>query len=99
VTSEAGLRAELRKTREQGYGLVDEEADPGISAIAMVVRDASGPGRPVVGCVSIGGPTFRLSHERLAGFLPHLEAAVKRLSDLWPVRSYHTRELCGGKAV
>jgi DNA-binding IclR family transcriptional regulator len=99
VTTEAGLRAELRKTREQGYGLVDEEADPGISAIAMVVRDASGPGRPVVGCVSIGGPTFRLSHERLVGFLPHLREAVERLSDLWPVRVYHTREPRRGKAV
>jgi DNA-binding IclR family transcriptional regulator len=97
ITTVAGLRSELRRTRERGFGMVRDEAEPGISAIAMVVRDASRrAGRaadpPVVGCVSIGGPTFRLSHDRLLGFLPPLRAAVERLSSLWAVRAYHAQD-------
>lgn len=99
VTSVAGLREELRRTRERGYGLVKEEAEPGISAIAMVVRDGADAACEVVGCVSIGGPTFRLDEARLLGFLPALRDAVGRLAELWPVRAFHSRERLGGEAV
>jgi DNA-binding IclR family transcriptional regulator len=99
VSSVAALRDELRRTRERSYGLVCEEAEPGISAIAMVVRDSARPEAGVVGCVSIGGPTFRLNQERLLGFLPALRDTVERLADLWPVRAYHARALRGDKAV
>jgi len=91
VTTFEGVREELRRARERGYGLVIEEAEPGISAIAVVVRDGSGPDRPVVGCVSIGGPTFRLGPERLVGFLPELKEAAMRLSALWPVRTFRAQ--------
>ena len=95
LTTEAALRRELRLARERGYGMVKDEAEPGISAIAMVIRDASDPGRRVVGCVSIGGPTYRMDHERLVGFLPDLQETVRRLSALWPMRTYHARNFAG----
>jgi DNA-binding IclR family transcriptional regulator len=37
--------------------LADEEAEPGVSAIAVVVRDKGLSEGQVVGCLSIGGPT------------------------------------------
>jgi IclR family transcriptional regulator, acetate operon repressor len=91
VANAAELAEHLRETCERGYGLVNEEAEPGISAIAIVVRDGAS-GEPV-GCISIGGPSFRLSQEKLVGFVPKLRAAADQLSALWPVRTHQARNL------
>jgi IclR family acetate operon transcriptional repressor len=93
VANAAQLAEHLRQTRERGYGLVSEEAEPGISAIAMVVRDGPGASGVPVGCISIGGPSFRVSQDRLIGFVPKLRQAVDQLSALWPLRTYHARNV------
>ncbi|HET6160287.1 MAG TPA: IclR family transcriptional regulator [Dongiaceae bacterium] len=93
VATSEQLAEHLRHARERGYGLVSEEAEPGISAIAMVVRDGADANSAPVGCISIGGPSFRLSEERLVGFVPRLRQAVDQLSALWPVRTYHVRNV------
>ncbi len=85
------LRDELRLTRDRGFALVVEEAEEGISAISMVVRDASRRDRPVVGALAVAGPTFRLDHDRLVGFAPQLRAAVEEMGRLWPARAYHAQ--------
>lgn len=82
---------ELDITRANGFGLVEEEAEAGISAIAMVVRNGLGAGKPVVGCVAIAGPTYRLNRDRLVSFVPHLAAGCQRLSEVWPIRNYQGR--------
>jgi IclR family transcriptional regulator, acetate operon repressor len=94
VRSLEALREQLRVTRDRGFGLVEEEAEPGISAVAATIREA-GPGieGPVVGCVSIGGPTFRLDRKRLVSFAPALLETAKRLGRLWPARAYLSREV------
>lgn len=91
LTTAAELTRHLRETRERGYGLVNEEAEPGIAAIAMLVHDGAS-GAPV-GSISIGGPSFRLSREKLVSFVPELRAAADELSALWPVRTYQARNL------
>jgi IclR family acetate operon transcriptional repressor len=63
--------------------LADEEAEPGVSAIAVVVRDKGLSEGQVVGCLSIGGPTHRLRRERLLGFLPALREAATSLGKVW----------------
>jgi IclR family transcriptional regulator, acetate operon repressor len=93
VANTAQLAEHLGQTRERGYGLVSEEAEPGISAIAMVVRDGPGTSGVPVGCISIGGPSFRVSQDRLIGFVPKLRQAVDQLSALWPLRTYHARNV------
>jgi len=93
VRSAPELREQLRLTRERGFAIVEEEAEPGISAIACVVRDHSKKARPVVGAISIGGPSFRLSRERLVSFRDALLAAADRLSDIWPARAYKSRQV------
>jgi DNA-binding IclR family transcriptional regulator len=87
------LREQLRLTRDRGFGLVEEEAEPGISAIAAAIRQAETGGEgPVVGCISIGGPTFRLDRKRLVSFAPALLETARRLGQLWPARAYLERE-------
>jgi DNA-binding IclR family transcriptional regulator len=82
------LREQLRLTRERGFAIVEEEAEAGISAVATLVRDHSQPKHPVVGAISIGGPSFRLSRETLVSFRDPLLETAERLSEIWPVRSY-----------
>jgi IclR family transcriptional regulator, acetate operon repressor len=85
------LRVELRLTRERGFALVEEEAEAGISAIACVIRDHARQGRPVVGALSIGGPSFRLSRNRLVSFRDALLIVADQLSGIWPARTYKSR--------
>jgi IclR family transcriptional regulator, acetate operon repressor len=77
------LRADLAEARRSGYGIVDEEAEPGVSAIAVVVREKGLPEGAVVGCLSIGGPTHRLRRERLLSFAPPLRDAANNLGKMW----------------
>jgi DNA-binding IclR family transcriptional regulator len=87
------LREQLRFTRERGFAIVEEEAEAGISAIACVVRDFSQAKRPVVGAISIGGPSFRLSRETLVSFRDPLLETAERLSEIWPVRTYKNAQV------
>lgn len=91
IRSIPALREQLRLTRERGFALVEEEAEAGISAIACVVRGSTLPDAPVVGAISIGGPSFRLSRERLVSFREPLLAAADHLAEIWPARSHKSR--------
>ncbi len=74
------LIAVLAETRQRGYALVVESSAPGMSAIAApVYHPTSGL---VVGTVSIGGPSVRLSRDRLESLSGFLLAAAAELSDL-----------------
>lgn len=88
IRDEATLRTELKVTRARGFGMVREEAEPGVSAVAMVVRDGVQPGARPVAALSIAGPAFRLSEERLEGFVPILRETAAELSRVWPVRAF-----------
>ena len=91
IRDEAALRTELKVTQARGYGLVREEAEAGVSAVAVLVRDGVQPGAPPVAAVSVAGPAFRLSQERLEGFVPPLREAARELSLIWPVRVFEGR--------
>lgn len=83
------LLADLRKTRGRGYGAVSEEAEPGVAAVAAVIRDGADEVAPAVGTVSIAGPSVRMTAARIAEMVPALRAAADELSALWPVRQQH----------
>lgn len=74
VDAEA-LRADVARTREQGYVLSDEDATVGIGALGVPVRGASGE---LVACVSLAGTAdaVRSGQERM---LEVLRAATARL--------------------
>lgn len=89
IRDEASLRTELRVTRARNFGLVQEEAEAGVSAIAMVVQT----GAQLVAVVSIAGPSFRLTEERLTSFATMLRETANELSQLWPVRTFQQAQV------
>lgn len=87
IRTVAQLRREIRRTREMGFALNEQESELGLSAIAMLVKDPSKANR-VVGAVSIGGPTFRLNTEKLMSFAQPLHEAICQIEQIWPARAH-----------
>jgi IclR family transcriptional regulator, acetate operon repressor len=77
INEPAALRSELQKVRERGYALSFQERVPGISTVAVPVRDHTGT---VVAALSVSGPSSRVTRERLFDHLPLAVAAAKDLS-------------------
>ncbi len=77
VTSRSKLRAELVEVREAGYAVAVDELEEGLTAAAAPIRNAHGD---VVASMSISGPTFRLTEEKLAETVPMLVAAATEVS-------------------
>jgi DNA-binding IclR family transcriptional regulator len=61
ATAEA-LRAEMEKTKRRGYAVDDEEFEEGLRCIAVPLLDAQ---RLPVAAVSISGPSFRVTAQKL----------------------------------
>ena len=71
------LREELRRTREQGYALDDEESYPGIRCVAVAVFDYTGC---PAASIAVSGPAGRLPVSKLLGFVAHLRDTAERIS-------------------
>jgi DNA-binding IclR family transcriptional regulator len=77
ITRRSLLREELALVREQGYAVAVDELEVGLTAAAAPIRNAHGD---VVASMSVSGPTFRLSAERVKGVLPQLLDAALEVS-------------------
>ncbi|RMG86590.1 MAG: IclR family transcriptional regulator, partial [Candidatus Dadabacteria bacterium] len=78
ITDREEFLKELEKIREQGYALDDEEFDEGIRCVGVPVRDYT---RRVVAGLSISGPAYRFTDDRLQEELVPLAVdAGKKLS-------------------
>jgi DNA-binding IclR family transcriptional regulator len=75
VTQEA-LRTELEKTHRRGYA-VDDELEEGLRCIAVPVLDAQ---RQPVAAVSISGPSFRVTAQKLPAIANNLLQCVRGIS-------------------
>lgn len=62
ITSLAALKAELRAVRERGYAIDDEEKEEGLRCVGAAVHAHSGK---LVAAMSISGPAFRMTKERI----------------------------------
>ncbi|VXC42510.1 Transcriptional regulator, IclR family [Pseudomonas sp. 8Z] len=82
ISSIERLVADLALTRTRGYGLVVEEAEAGVWAIAVPVRMI--PSGTVVGTMSIAGPVLRMQPERYDEFYALLTDAADKLGTVWP---------------
>jgi len=78
------LLARLAMARRRGLAHVVDSATLGTTALAMPIRGAGTT--PVVGTVSVAGPSVRIDVERLEDFAEHLRQAALELADLWPAR-------------
>jgi IclR family transcriptional regulator, pca regulon regulatory protein len=68
------LREILRRVREQGYAVVDQELEEGVCSIAVAVRD---PRSESMASINISAHPARVPAKRLrAEFLPQLQAAA-----------------------
>lgn len=82
ITTKQTFSAALDETSEQGWASAIEEAEPGVAAIAAVIR----MDQQVVGTVSVAGPIHRFSPLVIPGVAEKVVAAAKEISSLWPYR-------------
>jgi DNA-binding IclR family transcriptional regulator len=74
----ATLKAELARIREEGYAIDNGELIEGIKCIAAPV---SLPGRGAFAAISIAGPSFRLTEERVKKLIPLVMKAAEETSN------------------
>ncbi|MGD2040843.1 MAG: IclR family transcriptional regulator [Anaerolineae bacterium] len=74
ITEPARLREELEQIRHDGFGIAEEELEPGLSAVAAPIWDHAGQ---AVAAISVSGPAFRLPRESLE----ELGIETKRVAD------------------
>jgi IclR family pca regulon transcriptional regulator len=72
-TDEAKFIAELDRTRERGYALIDQELEKGLIAMAVPVKDRLGA---TVGAINISTHIGRKSLDDLLSFLPLLQSTA-----------------------
>ncbi len=89
IRSIPALVEDLELARERGYAIACEEAEPGMAGVAVAIPGTRA-NTPPVGTLSIAGPTVRVTRERLEEFAPKLIEVAERLSELWPIRQYHS---------
>jgi DNA-binding IclR family transcriptional regulator len=77
ITSLAELRAELAKIRARGYAIDDEEIEDGVRCVGCVVQ---GPAGEPFAAISVSGPTFRVTQEKVPALAQPVVAAAKELS-------------------
>jgi DNA-binding IclR family transcriptional regulator len=84
VRSVEALLRELKATGRRGYGLALNEAEFGVTAVAAAIR--ADDGGPVLGTVSIAGPSARITEKRAHELAPLVLRTAGELSSLWPLR-------------
>ncbi len=77
ISSMLELKSELAKVRKLGYSVDDEENEEGVCCVGTAVRGYSG--FPVA-AMSVSGPTFRVSKEKISVIAGSVMAAANALS-------------------
>jgi len=76
ITDRRRLLAELRITLSRGYAIDDEEIMRGVRCVGAPVLDRAGQVR---GAISVAGPAYRLTRERLELLGPEVAEAARRV--------------------
>jgi DNA-binding IclR family transcriptional regulator len=77
IATPEALRAEMEKTRRRGYAVDDEELEEGLRCIAVPLLDAQ---RQPVAAISVSGPSFRVTAQKLPSIANHLLQCVRSIS-------------------
>ncbi len=78
----AALLADLASVRARGWAMAREEAEVGVTALAVAVRGVDGVPR---GTLSVAGPTQRMN-EKQEDVLVGLRETAEELGAIWPER-------------
>jgi len=81
LTDRRRLLAELRVTAARGYAIDDEEIVPGVRCVGAPIVDGLGQVR---GALSVAGPAWRLTPERLELLGPEVAEAARRVGAQLP---------------
>lgn len=76
ITDRRRLLAELQLTAQRGWAIDDEEMVPGVRCCGAAVVDRDGQVR---GAISVAGPAFRLTMQRLQLLGPEVNEAARRI--------------------
>jgi DNA-binding IclR family transcriptional regulator len=77
IATPEALRVEIEKTRRRGYAVDDEELEEGLRCIAVPILDAQ---RLPVAAVSVSGPSFRVTAQKLPAIANQLLQCVRGIS-------------------
>ena len=77
LTTTKALAAEIKKVRQNGYALDDEEKELGIRCVAAPVLDRR---NEIVAAISVSGAAQRLTDERLPTLARLVVEAARQLS-------------------
>ena len=84
ITDKRRLQAELKITVARGWSVDDEEIVLGVRCVGAPVVDASGKVR---GAISVAGPAYRMTMERVQGLGPEVAEAARRVGEQLSVNS------------
>ncbi|GGL31242.1 IclR family transcriptional regulator [Nocardia jinanensis] len=82
VTDRARLTAELDRVRSDDFATANEEFDPGVRAIAVPVRNGRAE---TIAALCISAPVFRVSQDRMLGWLPELRETAAAIGVRLPL--------------
>lgn len=82
IATEEALIAELEIIRKRQYSFDNQECEVGARCIAAPITDSN---HRIVAGISITGPFFRLTDEKIQSFLPYFLAQAKKISDMLKV--------------
>jgi DNA-binding IclR family transcriptional regulator len=77
ITSQRELVAHVEAAARDGYASSIEELEEGLNAVAAPVRDHTGG---VIAALSVSGPVYRFTEERLREVVPDVVAAATAIS-------------------
>jgi DNA-binding IclR family transcriptional regulator len=77
ITSQRELEAEIEAAARDGYASSVEELEEGLNAVAAPVRDHTGG---AIAALSVSGPVYRFTKERMREVTPDVVAAAAAIS-------------------
>ena len=77
ITSQRELEAQIEAAARDGYASSVEELEEGLNAVAAPVRDHTGG---VIAALSVSGPVYRFTEERMREVTPDVVAAAAAIS-------------------
>jgi DNA-binding IclR family transcriptional regulator len=82
--------AELETTRRRGYAVADEEAEPGVSSVAVAICPRE---NEFVGALAVVAPAFRLGLPRREEIAGLARKGAADLALVWPLRAFVQSDL------
>lgn len=84
IIDRARLKAELARVRQEGIAIAVGELEPGFTAVAAPIMDRE---RQVIAAISVGGPSLRLTTDRLPTIAAMVQMSARQISrqlGYWP---------------